>query len=61
MGKGCTSGAESGQVLMLIILQVSNDGELGSKGNGPVDKADSEYPCYPPEGNMGLSQTEGLG
>lgn len=61
MGKACTSGAESGQVLMVIVLQVSNDGELGSKGNGLVGKADSGYPCCSPKGNMDLSQTQGLG
>lgn len=40
MGKGCSRGAESGQVLMLTILQVSNFREVGSKGHGPVGKAD---------------------
>lgn len=34
MGKGYTRGAESGLSLMLTILQV------GSKGNGPIGKAD---------------------
>lgn len=40
MGNVCSRGAESGQVSLLIILQVSKDGELVSEGNGLVDKAD---------------------
>lgn len=40
MGKCCARGTESGQVLMLIVLPVNNDREVGSKGNGPVGKAD---------------------